>query len=216
MSTQDAILTDHFKKVALGRLMDGDAMANESRPKDRPSEAAAELRERSQRIAALFEAHNRALVRFLTCRLQSSQDAMEIAQEAYVRLLRLDETDGISYLRAFLFKTAANLASDRIKNESRRGRLDRMEFFDDSLSVPSSEHNVLAEQELHALVQVVQELPAKCREAFILHNLLDYSFQEVAAQMNLSERMIRLYVERALVYCRDRLEELSSPSSDLK
>lgn len=157
------------------------------------------------RIAALFEAHNRALLRFLTCRLRSTQEAKEVAQEAYVRLLQLDSPAGVGYLRAFLFKTAANLAADRLKSASRRGRIDKLDFFDQEPATPSPESGIAAQQELSALIKIIDELPAKCRYAFIMHRFQGNSLAEVAAHMGLTERMVRLYVERALAYCRDRL-----------
>jgi RNA polymerase sigma factor (sigma-70 family) len=171
------------------------------------SESPGVPREHNARIAELFEAHNRSLLRFLTCRLQSSQEAKEIAQEAYVRLLRLDSADGIGYLRAFLFKTAANLAADRLKSVARRERIDRLDFFEETAYAPSSEQKLAAEQELTALLGSVEELPPKCRYAFVMHSFYGCSFKEVAASMGLTERMVRLYVERALVFCRERLEQ---------
>jgi RNA polymerase sigma-70 factor (ECF subfamily) len=179
---------------------------NQHGPAGQTEPSAPAPREHSARIAELFAAHNRALLRFLTCRLQSSQEAKEIAQEAYVRLLRLDSSDGIGYLRAFLFKTAANLAADRLKSAARRERIDRLDFGDETLFAPSSEQELAAEQELMAVVHVVEELPPKCRYAFVMHSFYGCSFQEVAASMGLSERMVRLYVERALVFCRERLD----------
>ncbi len=158
------------------------------------------------RIAALFEAHNRTLLRFLNCRLRSPQEAKEVAQEAYVRLLQLDSPGGIGYLRAFLFKTAANLAVDRLKSARRRERIDQLEFFHEQAAAPSPESGIAAEQELSTLLSIIEELPPKCRYAFIKHRFYGNSLREVAAAMNLSERMVRLYVERALTYCRIRLE----------
>jgi DNA-directed RNA polymerase specialized sigma24 family protein len=38
-------------------------------------------------VERLFREHNEALVRFLLARLRSRQAALEVAQEAYVRLL---------------------------------------------------------------------------------------------------------------------------------
>ena len=64
-------------------------------------------------IDHLFREHNDALVRFLSARLGSYQDAREVAQEAYVRLLNLDRPGAANFLKALLYKTAANLAIDR-------------------------------------------------------------------------------------------------------
>ena len=67
----------------------------------------------AQRISRLFSEHNESLIQFLATRLRSVQEAKEVAQEAYVRLLSLEDSGAVSFLRAFLFKTAANLAVDR-------------------------------------------------------------------------------------------------------
>src|SRR5262245_8726557 len=77
----------------------------------------ADASQRSALVERLFREHNEALIRFLALRLRSQQEAKEVAQEAYVRLLKLDQPGAVSFLRAFLFKTAANLAVDRIRHE---------------------------------------------------------------------------------------------------
>jgi DNA-directed RNA polymerase specialized sigma24 family protein len=64
-------------------------------------------------VERLFREHNSALLRFVVAKVGSEEEAREIAQQAYVQLLQLDRPEAISYLRAFLFKTAANLAVGR-------------------------------------------------------------------------------------------------------
>ena len=166
--------------------------------------------EHNGRIAALFAAHNRALLRFLNCRLKSMPEAMEVAQEAYVRLLQLDTSDGIGYLRAFLFKTAANLAADRLKSVARRERIDKLEFFVTEVRYePSPETEIAARQEVAAILNLLDELPARCRYVFVMHRFYGHSIAEVAHLLNLSVRTTQLYVERALVFCRSRLQDSS-------
>ena len=159
-----------------------------------------------RRVASLFEAHNKALLRFLTCRLRSAQEAREVAQEAYVRLLQLDAPDGIGYLRAYLFKTAANLATDRLRSTARRERVDQLAFFDQAEKFePSPETSVSAQQELATILTMLDELPPRCRYAFLMHRFYGHSIAEVASSMTLSVRMVQLYVERALAFCSGRL-----------
>ena len=176
-----------------------------SDPGSKRATTSASASEHSARIGTLFESHNRALLRFLACRLQSAQEAKEVAQEAYVRMLQLDAPGGIGYLRAFLFKTAANLAADRLKSAARRGRVDQLEFFDETECEPSPEQGVSAAQQLDAILKACDELPARCRYAFVMHRFHGHSMSEVAGMMGLSVRMVQIYVERALVFCRDRL-----------
>src|SRR5262245_13404725 len=66
-------------------------------------------------VDRLFRDHNELLVRLLRARLGSEAEAHEAAQEAYVRLLQLDRPDQPSFMRAYLFKIAANVATDMLR-----------------------------------------------------------------------------------------------------
>src|SRR5688572_13760360 len=102
-----------------------------SDPIDSPLEPPADSRSAHVRvIERLFNDHNDSLLRFLAARLGSRQEAREIAQEAYVRLLKLDTPGAVGYFRAFLFRTAANLAVDQVRTRSYRERTAPLEFFD--------------------------------------------------------------------------------------
>lgn len=164
-------------------------------------------RQRAELIGRLFQEHNEALIRFLALRLRSQQDAREVAQEAYVRLLKLDQPGAVSFLRAFLFKTAANLAIDRIRREQTSRRLAQATHFLDELSAqPTPEQSANHAQELELVERLIDELPPKCRRAFLLHKVYGLDFPDIAKQMGLGERMVRVYVIRAVLYCRAGLD----------
>lgn len=159
-----------------------------------------------QRVVSLFEAHNSALIRFLSIRLRSEEEAQEIAQDAYVKLLGLDEPDAINHFRAYLFKVAANLAKDRLKQRDRRAELREKAFADDETSSPPPDLVLQAAEQLAVIQESIRELPAKCRTAFQLHRIHHLTVAETARRMKLSERMVRLYVARALGHCAARLQ----------
>ena len=158
-------------------------------------------------LSSLFREHNRTLVRFINARLRNEQEANEIAQEAYVKMLQLDRCPGTaSFLRHYLFRVAENLAVDRIRQRYSRSRLDQLTSIDDLFQEALAERTVLASQELALLRAAVAELPEKYREAFRLIKLEDNSFPQAAGLMQLSERMVRKYITRALIYIRLRRE----------
>ena len=72
------------------------------------------------RCDALFREHNDALVRAVYSRVHSWDEATEVVQEAYVRVFRLNNPPPINFLRAYLYKTAFNLASDSRGRQNRR------------------------------------------------------------------------------------------------
>jgi len=159
------------------------------------------------KVAALFREHNRVLVSFLRARLQSEQDAREIAQEAYVKLLQLDRPGAVSFLRSYLFRTAANLAVDRLRQRETRRRAELLEIFEpvDMVSTPP-ESNVAAAQDLSFIKSCLQELPKSWREAFIRNRALGESEVSIAKSLGLSDRMIRNYLVQTLSYCHARIE----------
>jgi RNA polymerase sigma factor (sigma-70 family) len=166
---------------------------------------------RASALSSLFREHNRTLVRFINARLRNEQEANEIAQEAYVKMLQLDRCPGTaSFMRHYLFRVAENLAVDRIRQRYARSRLDQLTSIDDLFQEALAERTVLAGQELALLKEAVSELPEKYREAFRLIKLEDNSFPQVASLMRLSERMVRKYITRALIYIRLRREGYSA------
>lgn len=71
--------------------------------------------QQAETIARLFRENNRALIGFLVARLRSVQDAKEVAQETYVRLLQMGRPQTGNLVRAYLFRVAGNLAIDRLR-----------------------------------------------------------------------------------------------------
>ena len=161
-------------------------------------------------IASLFREHNHALVRFLTLRLQSENEAKEVAQEAYVRLLQLDRPGVHSFLRAQLFRIAMNLAVDRLRRRNTELRAARAELFDELDDVHEPERNALAAEELDLVRRSLDELPETCRRAFLLHRLEGLSVDEIASQMQVTGRMVRHHLTRALIYCRLRSDGVTA------
>ena len=164
----------------------------------------------AQRISRLFSEHNESLIQFLATRLRSVQEAKEVAQEAYVRLLSLEDSGAVSFLRAFLFKTAANLAVDRIRSRNRQQQALDAGLCDESREASTPDREAASAQEMEIVRRLIGELPPKCRHAFLLHRVHGAEFVEIAQEMGLSERMVRHYVLRAVLHCRAGLDAAQS------
>jgi len=165
----------------------------------------ASTEERALAVARLFEDHNRALISFLTLRLHSRQDAKEVAQEAYVRLLELDRTGAVSFMRAYLFRIAANLAVDRVRRQivRRKAAEEEQHFLDEADEAAAPERQCIAREELEEIGRRLEGLPAKCQQAFVMHAMLERPVKEIAEEMKLTERMVRYYLVRGFAVCRE-------------
>ena len=179
-----------------------------------PEARAANPESRSDAAARLFREHNGPLVAYLTSQLRSVQEAKEVAQDAFVRLLQLPWSGSSGRLvRNYLFKTAKHLAIDRLRQQSVRRAAESREQIEPP-AVTADEHDPLrllvSSEHAESLAGFLQELPAKCRQVFELHRIEGLSQQAVGERLLLSERMVRRYVTYAMVYCRLRLDGLTA------
>ncbi|MBL8266698.1 RNA polymerase sigma factor [Steroidobacter sp.] len=166
-------------------------------------------------VERLFREHNATLLRFIAARIGSTQEAREIAQESYVQLLRLNGPGAISYLRAFLFKTAANLVTDRLRQRDRRRNVASMGDMDFVAFELSPERQVASEQAMTMLRAAVEELPPRCRQVFLLHRVHELSTEEIAKRVGIGERMARRYLARALEHLRARMDAADAGTKEV-
>lgn len=162
----------------------------------------------------LVREFNQSLVRMLQARLGSYEDAREVAQEAYAKLLNLGDGAAVNFHRAYLFRTAQNLATDLLRRRAytEKSGHDILDFEVDPLANPL--RVVAATQIMERLPALLAELPPKCAQAFRLVRVDQMSFGDAAIRLNLTERMIRIHVARALAHCQQRLEGISEGWND--
>jgi RNA polymerase sigma-70 factor (ECF subfamily) len=162
-------------------------------------------------VNQLFREHNRALVGYLTARLRSENEAKEVAQEAYVRLLQLHKAGTPSLFRAYLFKTATNLAIDRLRRRTVQKGVDLFEeLAADRGEAENPERQVIAQELSSRLQASLRELPEKCFDTFRLHRLEGLDQNQVGQRLGISARMVRRYITYAIVYCRLRVDGVSA------
>jgi RNA polymerase sigma factor (sigma-70 family) len=157
-------------------------------------------------VKVLFREHAHALRKYIASIVSKSEIAEDLTQDAFVRLQSSGRSD-LDSPRGFLFRTARNLALDHLR---RAGRVP-MDALDDTAAVQladasaSPEEQVAAREELAIMRAIILELPPKCRQAFLLVRLEGLSHREVAAEMGLSQTMVRKHLARALGHIQTRL-----------
>lgn len=172
-----------------------------------PAPAPAAEPDESQTNASLIgEAagrHRSALIGFLRKRLRSRDEAEEVAQEAYLRLLQRERVDGIRHLSTYLFRTALNIATDRLRAERARHGSDHCSIEEVELidQQPSVERELAARQDLARLYEAIAQLPPKCREVFVLSRVRHMTYAEIAAHCGISVKMVEKHISHALAVC---------------
>ena len=63
----------------------------------------------------LVKEHDTRLVRLLTVRIESREDAEDIAMATFIWLYHLDDLESLSNAKACLFQVAANMSIDPLR-----------------------------------------------------------------------------------------------------
>lgn len=155
----------------------------------------------------LFLRHSHDLLRFLA-RRAGFQEAPDLLQEAYLRLLRQAERETIADPEAFLHATATNLVKDHLRR--RKTEQKYLDFERGADSVPahaaSPDARIEAEARLKLLLNAVERLPPRCRQVFILRRFDDLHQEEIARRLGISRNMVEKHLRIALVRLKSALD----------
>ncbi|HET9702749.1 MAG TPA: sigma-70 family RNA polymerase sigma factor [Vicinamibacterales bacterium] len=156
--------------------------------------------------AASFEPHRRRLLGLAYRMLGSMADAEDAVQETYLRW-HATGRDKVMEPRAFLMTTTTRICLDmltsaRARREEYVGPWLPEPVLDTAALAPDS-HTELAEDLSIALLLTLDRLSPLERAAFLLHDVFDFSFSEVAAALDRSEAACRQLAARARAHVRD-------------
>lgn len=156
--------------------------------------------------AASFEPYRRRLLGLAYRMLGSMADAEDAVQETYLRWHAADR-DKVAEPRAFLMTTTARICLDMLT--SARARREEYvgpwlpEPVTDTAALAPDSRTELAEDLSVALLLTLDRLSPLERAAFLLHDVFDFSFTEVAATLERSEAACRQLAARARAHVRE-------------
>ena len=160
----------------------------------------------------IFHKYAKNLCLYARNYLPVEADAEDIVQDVFLKLWeRRELLDNIS-LTSFLFmmvrnsclnylkhRQIADTVQQRIPDTETAERLCAADFVPD----PSS---LLIQKELSdSIDQIMEELPPKCKEAFVLSRLNGLKNREIAEHMAITEKVVEKHITRALKRFRDGL-----------
>lgn len=149
-----------------------------------------------------YRSENRHLFHFFRRRV-GREEASDLTQEAFTRMLRTGAFDRVENPRAYLFRAARNLVIER----ARRGK--RKEYglfaFDDERDAPGRPEQALAMEASdlrRGLRRTILAMPRRTRRIFLMHRLRRQTYREIAEEIGICEQGVEYHMMRALGRCR--------------
>lgn len=145
------------------------------------------------------------LRRFLSQRLRNVSDAPDLAQEVFLRLLRVEHHETIRSPEAYLFTVASHVLHQHTLRQSMTPvSVDISDLFSE-LQLTSNDDpaaSVDLEQRLEHLQYSLKQLPPKVSTTLMLHRFAGFSIEEIGKQLGVSRPTAKKYLARALTHCR--------------
>jgi RNA polymerase sigma factor (sigma-70 family) len=171
-----------------------------------------------QRIALLFAEYHRKLEKYIWNKTGSREEAQDIASQAFTELLARNP-GSVGFFERYLYRVARNLATDHLKHQSMRLRKQYL-IHDETGGTSPSPESVLVDVERDInLGRAIEGLPPRVLMVFVLRILDGLPYDEIVARfaasgVQLTERTIRRYLERAFVACRREILAAESPDRE--
>ena len=162
-------------------------------------------------VERLFAEHRVALQTFFGRRIRSKADAADLAQEVYIRMLRIGDQEAIRNPVHYLYTVANNLVKEHAALDRRQASgidIDEAPAHERLETLPEFDGDLDASQRVARLGVVLQQLRPKCRAAVELRFTHGLSFREIAMHLGVSPQMAKKYVVQALSHCRRRMARL--------
>ena len=172
----------------------------------------------------LVGAYERRVFALVFRMLGRRDEAEDLAQEVFVQVFKaIDQFRGDSKLSTWIYRIAVNLCKNRAKYLSRRhaGKHAEFEALADRAAFTSAKGVIVGDvsrpdelvegMQLEVVVKrAIGQLAPEFREALVLRDVEDLSYEEIAAIMGVADGTVKSRIHRARAQLRVLVEEAMS------
>lgn len=154
-------------------------------------------------LRQLYDEHQPSLLNFAIYLVGSREDAMEIVNDVYVSLWQNRHTyNEIRSIKSYLFSAVKNRSINQIKKK----KIEVTHLWPDNeessfradAAVDEKDHKV-------ALENLMDQLPPKCRQIFVMSRIDELSYAEIAELLDLSIKTVENQMGKALKIFRKKM-----------
>ncbi|GAA1430082.1 hypothetical protein GCM10009601_46700 [Streptomyces thermospinosisporus] len=158
--------------------------------------------EREAGVARLFELHYSSMLRLAV--LLGADDPENVVAEAYYQIYRRwRKLKDVAAAEAYLRSTVCNLTRMRIRHLQVARRLSENPPDE---TVASAENTALLRDDQRVLIDALQQLPTRQREALVLRHWLGLKESEIAAAMGITCGSVKTHTSRGIAALTQAME----------
>jgi RNA polymerase sigma factor (sigma-70 family) len=158
-------------------------------------------------LQSLYAEHHGWLVGWLRKRLGNIDNAADLAQDTFIKVMLARNAQPLQQPRAYLATIARQLLIDQVRRQSlEQAYLSALATMP-ALHAPSEEDRALVMESLRQIDAMLQRLTEPVRTALLLSQLDGYSYEQIAEHLSVSTRTVKRYMAKAFEECLCALHE---------
>ena len=153
----------------------------------------------SDRLITEYYEEYRQFVFFYICRrIDNQDDAEDLTQDAFLRLLEYRMMIRRDTLKYFLFTIVRNLLNDYLRRYYKRQEIDRYLYDTLPMATREPESRIVADDLRRLECRKVSALPEQRRKVYMMSRFDGKSSEDIAGELNLSRRTVEnhLFISR--------------------
>ncbi len=147
------------------------------------------------------------LIYFALKQVGDKEKAKDIIQETYSKVLEIKEKFKINNERAYLYKIAKNI----VINQALENQKFQTTIYEENIHLSpiyeQPEEILIQEDQEKIFMQIINDLPQRAKEAFILYTIDGYSRKEIAQILGISSNAVEKLIKRATIKVEEELEK---------
>ncbi|WMD20867.1 sigma-70 family RNA polymerase sigma factor [Achromobacter seleniivolatilans] len=152
-------------------------------------------------LEALYCDHHPWLVGMLRRKLGNGDNAADLAQDTFLRVLMHRNADAIQRPREYLATIARGLVTDRYRRQTiERAYLETLAAQPEPVAV-SPETRAIVLETVMAIDRMLDALGSRTREIFLLAQFEELTYAQIGAKLDVSVTTVKKHMVRALTQC---------------
>lgn len=152
-------------------------------------------------VADLYDAHHGWLFKWLRARLGNACDAADLAHDTFVRIMVQRNTAPLREPRGYLATIANGLVIDRFRRQAlEQAYLDALAHYPEPETISQETHAIIVET-LLAIDRLLDRLGPRTREIFLLAQIEEMRFVDIARKVGVSLPTVKKHLVRAYTEC---------------
>jgi RNA polymerase sigma factor (sigma-70 family) len=178
------------------------------KPENKKPEAVVQNAGKAVDIGRMYQEIRSSLLQYASRYFKRPQEAEDVVQEAFVKVLEAQRKREIDLPRRYLFRTTRNISLTELSKSATRltDTVGDLLPEGDQFVGPSMEEQFEASEKFELFCCAVRQLPTKCRRAYVLRRVYGFSQKEVAERMNISLKTVETHLTKAIARCTEYMD----------